>query len=359
MTIRITWRRTLLAIVAAALLGLGIGWSGAINVGASTGHWAVTDWFLHWVMRKSVRTHAALTVDAPATDTTGLASAAGHFAGQCSVCHGAPGERPSPVMQAATPPAPDLAVNARDWTDEQLFWILKHGVKFSGMPAWPVQDRDDEVRRMAAFVRRLPAMTPETYRALAYGPGGRINTGTVRQVADAVPDCARCHGADGQGRGPDVPVLAGQKAAYLEAALRDYATGRRHSGVMQSAAARIDAPTMRGLATLYAAMPRPVVPAAATARDATGDLADAARIVGRGISSLNVPACASCHGMRGRADYPRLDGQKAAYLAARLHAFRGEKGVVDARKSPDIMPTIARRLPEASIDDLARYYATR
>lgn len=356
MTIRITWRRTLLAIVGAALLGLGIGWSGAFNVAASTGHWRATDWFLHWVMRKSVRTHAALTVDAPATDPTGLVSAAGHFAGQCAVCHGAPGERPSPVMQAAMPPAPDLTVNARQWTDAQLFWILKHGVKFSGMPAWPVQDRDDEVRRMAAFVRRLPGMTPVTYRALAYGPDGRIATGTVRSVAEALPDCARCHGADGQGRGPDVPVLAGQKATYLANALQAYADGRRHGGVMRAAAARIDDATMRGLAETYAAMPRRAAMAAAAGR---ADEDDAARIVAVGIPTLNVPACASCHGARGRAAYPRLEGQKAAYLAARLRAFRGEEGVVDARKSPHAMPTIARRLPEAAIPRLALYYARR
>ena len=352
MTIRITWRRTLLAVLAAALLGLGFGWSGAFNVAASTGHWAATDWFLHWVMRKSVRTHAALTVDAPATDPTGLVSAAGHFAAQCAVCHGAPGERPSPVMQAATPPAPDLAVNAKEWTDAQLFWILKHGVKFSGMPAWPVQDRDDEVRRMAAFVRRLPGMTPAAYRALAYGADGRMHTGTVRSASEAAPDCARCHGRDGQGRGPDVPVLAGQKADYLAGALAAYATGARHSGVMQSAAARVDAPTMRGLAKMYAAMPG--LGRATPAGDAA-----AARIVAVGIPERNVPACASCHGARGLPRYPVLAGQKPAYLAARLRAFRGEEGVVDARKSPLVMPTIARRLPEDAIDGLARFYGGR
>jgi hypothetical protein len=63
------------------------------------------------------------------------------------------------------------SVTAKTWSDPQLFWIVKHGMKFTPMPAWPVQDRDDEVRRMAAFARRLPDMSPAEYRTLACGPG--------------------------------------------------------------------------------------------------------------------------------------------------------------------------------------------
>ena len=191
--------------------------------------------------------------DEPATDATGLVSAAGHYAATCATCHGAPGERPSPVMQSATPNAPDLSVTAKTWSDEQLFWIIKHGVKFTPMPAWPALDRDDEVRRMAAFVRRLPAMTPENYRSLAYG-SGRSRWRRAKRLEDALPDCERCHADDGRDQ-PDIPVLAGQKPAYLFAALDAYASGRRSSGVMSAAAARIDPAVRRALANHYAALP--------------------------------------------------------------------------------------------------------
>src|SRR5690606_11165999 len=176
MTVRITWRRIITAIAALVVAAFLVAWSGVIHVGASTGHAAITDWFLHWAMRNTVRTYAALTVDTPAADPEGLVSAAGHFAGHCAVCHGAPGERPSPQMQAATPHAPDLAITAPSYSDAELFWIVKHGVKFTGKPAWPSLERDDEVRRMAAFVRRLPDMTAPEYHALAYGPGSIVGT---------------------------------------------------------------------------------------------------------------------------------------------------------------------------------------
>jgi cytochrome c553 len=359
MMIKVTWRRALGAIVLMAAAGLAVAWLGIIHVGASTGHWAITDWFLHWAMRNAVRTHAALTVPEPALDPTGLTSAAGHYAASCAFCHGAPGERLPPVMQAAAPPAPDLSVTAKGWSDRQLFWIVKHGVKFTAMPAWPAPGRDDEVRRMAAFVRALPAMTPAQYRALAYGSGGRISGGTAVSLAHALPDCVRCHGEDGLGRGqPDIPILAGQKPAYATAALDAYVSGRRHSGVMQAAAARVDPAAMRALAAHYAALPglsesRPP----ASPRDPTAEDQLVMQVVADGLPEINLPACSRCHAPGKRPDYPVLAGQRAEYLAARLRLWRGDETVVDARKPNETMPMIARRIPEPLIEPLARYFA--
>jgi cytochrome c553 len=331
MTVRITWKRIVATLLGLFAAGMLFAWSGVFNIAASSGHWPVTGWFLHWTMRNSVKTHAALTVPADATDAAGLVSAAGHFANACAVCHGAPGQRPSPTMQAATPPAPSLAINATHWTDRQLFWILRHGVKYSGMPAWAATDRPDEVRRMVAFVRRLPTMRVDEYRALT--------------VADGVRGCAGCHGADGRGRGqPDIPVLGGQKEAYLLASLRGYATGARHSAVMQTVAAPMDDRQMRMLAQHYATLP-------GLGRTTPAPPGPARQIVERGLPEVQLPACLSCH-VAGR-NYPVLAGQKARYLAQRLRQWRGDEAVVDARKSHATMPSIARRIPEDMIDPIA------
>ncbi len=344
MTIRITWARVAAAIVALALAGLLFAWSGVFNIAASSGHWKVTDWFLHWTMRNSVRTHAALTAPANPKADQPLVSAAGLFAASCASCHGAPGVRPSPVMQAATPPAPDLSINAREWTDKQLFWILKHGVKYTGMPGWAAKDRDDEVRRMVAFVRQLPTMTPATYQAL-----------TVVATGDAVLDsCTGCHGTDGRGRGqPDIPVLGGQDPAYLLAALRGYASGKRASAVMQTAAARLQDADMVRMAKHFAAMPG--LQRAPTG--ATADRTAAAQIIRAGRPDIQLPACASCHAP-GK-PYPVLTGQRASYLAQRLRHWRGDETVVDARKPQATMPVIARRIPEDMIVPLAAALSVR
>jgi cytochrome c553 len=354
MVVEITLRRGVAAIVGLLVFGMLVAWLGIINIAASTGHWMITDKFLHWSMRNAVRTRSALTVEDSSLDPTGLISAAGHYATTCALCHGAPGERPSVVMQATTPPAPNLTVTASEWSDRQLLWIVKHGVKFTPMPAWPTQQRNDEVRRMAAFVRRLPGMTPGIYRELAYG-SGRIGGSALTRVDDAFPDCERCHADDGRER-PDIPLLAGQKQDYLLAALAAYAAGKRASGVMGTQAARLDRETMRALARRYAASAPAVFEYDASSAPPAED--DAARhIVEHGLPDAKLPACVNCHARGKRPDYPLLAGQRPEYLAARLRRWRGDAGVVDARKPNESMAMIARRIPEDLIEPLARYYS--
>ena len=353
MTIRLTWQRIVAGAIAIAAAGMLFAWSGIFNIAASSGHWAITNWFLHWTMQNSVRTHAFFDSPEKVIERDGaLVSAAGHFAAACATCHGAPGQRPSPVMQKATPHAPPLTDAAlRDkYSDAELFYILRHGVKFTGMPAWGAPGRDDEIRRMVAFLRRLPGMTPAEYRALSGTAKGAGTTGTRALGGDVLAGCVACHGADGRGRGqPDIPILGGQDERYLQQALLRYANGTRASAVMANAAATLTAEERRMLARHFAAMP-----GLGDGPPADGD-ARARTIVERGLPERQLPACVSCHAP-GKAQ-PVLAGQRAGYIAARLRHWRGEKGEIDARQPQDAMPVIARRIPEDMIEPLARYLA--
>ena len=106
------------------------------------------------------------------------------------------------------PSPPRLEEKAAEWSDEDLFWIVKNGIKYSGMPAWPAQDRDDEVWAQVAFLRALPDMTRAEYADLALGGGladdgleaGGETTAALDGIFEtALADCARCHGRDGLG----------------------------------------------------------------------------------------------------------------------------------------------------------------
>ncbi|TYC90426.1 c-type cytochrome [Novosphingobium sp. BW1] len=337
MTLRLTWKRVLASLAALAAAGLLFAWSGLFPLAATTGHWAVTEWFLHWTMQNSARTYSAFQTPEHVRDDDALTSAAGHFRQACQVCHGAPGEAPSPAMQSATPHAPDLARTVTHYSDRELFWIVTHGVKYTGMPAWPTQDRPDEVRRMVGFLRQLPTMDAGRYAQLS------MATSDVAISPPLVRQCAGCHGSDGLGHGqPDIPIIAGQKRAHLYTALRRYASGVRHSGPMQVAAATLTDSEMQALATHYAQLPG--------LHDTPLDTAHP--LVKGGDRARQLPACARCHAPGKTA--PILAGQRADYLADRLRAWQGDKTVIDLHKSQLPMPVIARRIPEDQIEPLAR-----
>ena len=254
---RLTWRRLLILAAVGLLGGLLFAWSGLLNVGASTGHWAITDWFLHYAMRKSVETHAGGIAAPPLDDPALVHRGAGHYASGCAPCHGAPGQPRSAIALAMTPPPPFLPEKIPEWQPNELFWIVRHGVKFTGMPAWAALARTDEVWAMTAFLLQLPDMQPDAYRALALGELAENYDAGLEGLADpfepVLAECARCHGRDGEGRGVGAfPILAGQSEAYLFASLQAYARGQRHSGIMQPAAVPLDDAQMRRLARHYA-----------------------------------------------------------------------------------------------------------
>jgi len=222
-------------------------WSGLYNVAATSGHWPVTEWFLHFGMRNSVKTQSMSVGKPPPLDDIAMVRLGlGHYQGGCAPCHGAPGYKGSPITDKMLPRPPWLPESISVWTDEQLFWIVKHGIKYAGMPGWVAQSRDDEVWTMVAALRSLPDMTREEYQRLAIGDaGGRGSAGEGLTV------CARCHGDDGAENG-HVPRLAGQRREYLEHALRSYAISERASGIMGPVAAELSEREISDLAAFYA-----------------------------------------------------------------------------------------------------------
>ncbi|MBS3647533.1 c-type cytochrome [Pseudaminobacter sp. 19-2017] len=353
MTIR--WRHVVGFFVVLPILAVLGAWSGLYNVAASTGHWKITDWFLHFAMRSSVRTYA-LGVAEPATlPDAGVQPAAGHFAIACAVCHGAPGEPRTQAMLRMLPYPPDLASVVDTWTDAQLFRIVKHGVRFTGMPAWPAQDRDDEVWDMVAFLRRLPSLGPGEYRELAYGPGQSKEF--MVSIEDRIADCSRCHGKDGLGRSALVPVIAGQSEAYLLESLRAYVRRTRPGGIMSVAANGLSDEVVGSLARHYAGLPGlSRVPRSGSGEVARINMEEGERIAVQGDSSRSIPACLGCHGQDRRPQYPRLFGQRADYIEEQLRLFRERKRT--GTPFSHLMWNAAHRLTDADIAAVAAYLAS-
>lgn len=364
--LRLTKHSALLLVVL-AVGGMLLAASGIIPIKASSRHWALTDWFLSFSMQRSVATHS-LGIKTPSLqsldDPSLVLKGAGHYESGCSPCHGSPQLRQPRVPAAMTPPPPYLSPKISHWEPKELFFIVKHGVKFTGMPAWPTRHRDDEVWAMVAFLRALPGLDAAAYRKLVsanLAPSGDVpQHGLPRRedVPEAVTEsCGRCHGADGRGRGEGAfPRLAGQRPTYLYAALQAYARGARHSGMMEPVAARLSRQEMRALAHYYGNL-QAAAPAGSVADDAAA-IERGKAIAHRGIPSKGIPSCSDCHGPSPtpkNPHYPLLAGQYARYLVLQLELFQKQQRGGSAYAH--LMRTTAHRLTREQMYDVALYYA--
>ena len=357
-------------IIFAAVAGIVFAWSGLYSVAATAGHWPVTSWLLGYTMRQSVETHALPLTAPPLAAVELIERGAGHYDGSCAPCHGAPGFPGNLVPKQMLPVPPYLPENVQPWTPEQLFWIVRHGLKYTGMPAWPAPEREDEVWAVTAFLLQLPTMSPEEYRRLAKGelaelserrPGPAVAPSDADHLfamedAALLAACIRCHGTNGVGRPSGAfPRLDIQAPEYLFLALRDYASGVRASGIMEPIAAELGEAQSRRLAELYAGPPGAAAPPAGSGNPELLEIG--ARMAGVGAPDRQIAPCQSCHGLEAgpsNPEFPVLNGQYAGYIADQLRLWQaGNRGGTQA----GIMDPIVANMTADEIEAVALYYA--
>jgi cytochrome c553 len=135
----------------------------------------------------------------------------------------------------------------------------------------------------------------------------------------AVNLCSTCHGPRGISTSPEFPILAAQHTAYLAAqidAFRKQARAEKDAhDFMWGIAGRLDEKIINGIAAYYAAQPR-----APGRTDDPALVAKGKELFDKGLLDRGIPACATCHGANGEgvADFPRLAGQHAKYVAKQL-----------------------------------------
>lgn len=140
-------------------------YAGVYNIGADAPHSRLVYTALDQVRERAIAHHARnIAVPADLNDAKRIAAGAGLYTEMCTGCHLGPGVEKSEMSQGLYPPAPELA-RTTNRSPQQQFWIVKHGVKLSAMPAWGKTHGDQLIWNMVAFVRALPKMSPEQYQA--------------------------------------------------------------------------------------------------------------------------------------------------------------------------------------------------
>lgn len=178
------WMAVLVLVVVA---GGGFVLSGVYDIGADAPHWPLTRWLITQVREHAIA-HRLDSVRVPADldDPARLAEGAEHYVKMCTGCHLAPGMDDSELRRGLYPVAPDFATMDHPIDPRKAFWVIKHGIKLTAMPAWGKTHSDEKIWDMVAFVRRLPAMSVADYRqwvrqsadeplaapAVPAGPGG-------------------------------------------------------------------------------------------------------------------------------------------------------------------------------------------
>ena len=153
----------LLVLVGVAAIGI---YAGLYNIAADVPHTQPVYWLLETVRNRSITARARdVVVPNNLDDLSRISRGAGQYADMCSGCHLAPGMKRTEISRGLYPRAPELRQKT-DLTPAEQFWIVKHGVKMTGMPAWGVTHDDELLWDVVAFIRKLPELTPEQYETL-------------------------------------------------------------------------------------------------------------------------------------------------------------------------------------------------
>jgi mono/diheme cytochrome c family protein len=163
----------LIGSVGAALLAAGYVKSGVYDVGAAHPHTKFTQWLTHDTMVHSVRRRAR-SIDAPAAFTPRqVADGLCDYEAHCVACHGAAGVARQQWAAGMEPAPPYLLDVRRRFSRAELFWIVRNGIKMTGMPAWNNEMSVAEAWSVVAWLEASTKLPPQTYaRWLADGRCG-------------------------------------------------------------------------------------------------------------------------------------------------------------------------------------------
>jgi mono/diheme cytochrome c family protein len=140
--------------------------SGVYNIGADDHHTKLVLTLIERLREHSIEARTRGLDVQNMSDPPRLAAGAQRYAKLCVDCHLAPGVTKSDIRSGLYPHPPNLTQEEMQST-ARAFWIIKHGIKMSAMPAWGKTLDDAAIWELVAFVRKMPELTPEAYAQLS------------------------------------------------------------------------------------------------------------------------------------------------------------------------------------------------
>ncbi|MHB8911645.1 MAG: c-type cytochrome [Lysobacter sp.] len=165
-----------LAVASLSIVGVFV-WSGIYNIGADDTHTKPVYAVLQMMRERSITARADKLHPPPNLDDPALIrQGAGNYNAMCTGCHLGPGMEATELSKGLYPPPPNLS-QADVFDPSHHFWVIKHGIKASGMPAWGKSMSDEYLWNMVAFLKVLPRLNAEQYQAMVARSGGHEHGG--------------------------------------------------------------------------------------------------------------------------------------------------------------------------------------
>ncbi len=176
--------------------------AGGIDVAADTPHSPTVYRLIAWAREQSIARRAANIVPPPDLSDPGrIRRGAGNYDAMCANCHLSPGGEDSEIRKGLYPTPPNLSKPSAEVDAQRLdgrrFWIVKHGIKATGMPAWSKGGMSDEdIWNLTAFLKVLPSLSQEAYRRQVEASDGHSHGGIDGPRTDKKSTAAAEHRHD-------------------------------------------------------------------------------------------------------------------------------------------------------------------
>jgi len=206
--------RLLLAVLILVVFAIAFIYSGIYNIGADDPHYRLVHSTLEVVRERSIETRSDEIKVPDLDDAMRIRSGAGNYHAMCTGCHLTPGMPPTELSKGLYPSPPNLLERDAPNPAED-FWVIKHGIKATAMPAWGKSMEDEYIWGMVAFLRKLPQMDAEQYEAAVATSGGHSHGGG---------ETGKPEPPDEHGEGADEHP----HAAMSEPEMHTHADGKQH-----------------------------------------------------------------------------------------------------------------------------------
>lgn len=150
----------ILMLVILLLSALAVMRLGLMPVNADGTHSSLEARIMPSVLHAAIVRHASADMNPLEVNEENLRAGVSTYKAMCARCHSTPGDNPSAYGQSFYPPAPQLPGGMPNYTDAQLFWTIKHGIRNTGMPAWGSMLSDEEIWQIVSLLKNSQDLPP-------------------------------------------------------------------------------------------------------------------------------------------------------------------------------------------------------